>query len=65
MRVNNSALESYLGGLGEGETCKLLIARDELILELEVKMSMYERPAFKLEPNGSAKNKLDYWLRSI
>ena len=65
IRVNNSALESYIGGLGEGETCKLLIARDELILELEVKMSMYERPTFKLEPNGSAKNKFDYWLRSI
>ena len=65
IRVNNSVLESYIGGLGEGETCKLLIARDELILELEVKMSMYERPAFKLEPNGSAKNKFDYWLRSI
>ncbi|MNE67654.1 PDZ domain (Also known as DHR or GLGF) [compost metagenome] len=65
MRVDNTALESYMNGLGEGETCKLLIARDELILELEVKMSTYERPAFKLEPNGTAKNKFDYWLRTI
>lgn len=64
MRVDNSAVESYVGSLGEGETCKLLIARDEVMMELTVQMTLYERPAFKLEPNGTAKNKLDYWLRS-
>jgi predicted metalloprotease with PDZ domain len=64
MRVDNSAVESYIGGLGEGETCKILVARDEVLLELTLQMSLYERPAFKLEPNGNSKNKLDYWLRS-
>lgn len=64
MRVDNSAVESYVGSLGEGESCKLLIARDEVIMELTVQMTLYERPSFKLEPNGTAKNKLDYWLRT-
>ncbi|MDR0800954.1 PDZ domain-containing protein [Fluviicola sp.] len=65
IRVDNSALESYMGALGEGETCKLLIAREEQIMELNFVMSMYERPSFKFEPNGTAKNKFDYWLRNI
>ncbi|MGV3612341.1 MAG: M61 family metallopeptidase [Fluviicola sp.] len=64
MRVDNSAIESYIGGLGEGETCKILVARDEVLLELTLQMSLYERPSFKLEPNGTSKNKLDYWLRT-
>ncbi|MNY12109.1 hypothetical protein D3C86_1451760 [compost metagenome] len=64
MRVDNSAVESYVGSLGEGETCELLIARDEVMLELNFQMTLYERPSFKLEPNGNAKNKLDYWLRT-
>ena len=49
IRVNNSAVESYVGSLGEGETCKLLIARDDVLLELTVQMTLYERPSFKLE----------------
>lgn len=65
IRVDNSALESYMSGLGEGEACKLLIAREEQIMELNFVMSMYERPSFKFEPNGTAKNKFDYWLRSL
>ena len=64
MRVDNSAVESYVGSLGEGESCTLLVSRDDVILELTVNMTLYEKPSFKLEPNGSAKNKFDYWLRT-
>jgi predicted metalloprotease with PDZ domain len=64
MRVNNSGVESYVGSLGEGEKCKLLVARDEVLLELTVEMTLYERPSFKIEPSGTSKNKFDYWLRS-
>jgi len=64
MRVDNSGVESYVGSLGEGEKCKLLVARDEVLLELTVEMTLYERPSFKIEPNGTAKNKFDYWLRT-
>jgi predicted metalloprotease with PDZ domain len=64
-RVDNSALESYIAGIGEGETCKLLIARDELVMELTMKMMMYERPSFKLTPTGTETTKFDYWLRAI
>lgn len=65
IRVDNSALESYMSALGEGETCKLLIAREEQVMELNFVMTMYERPSFKFEVNGTAKNKFDYWLRSL
>ncbi|AEA45116.1 M61 family metallopeptidase [Fluviicola taffensis] len=64
-RVDNAALESYIAGIGEGETCKLLIARDELVMELTMTMSLYERPSFKLTPIGTANAKFDYWLRAI
>lgn len=64
MRIDNSSIESYVGSLGEGEKCSLLIARDEVMMELTLQMTLYERPSFKLEANGTSKNKLDYWLRT-
>ncbi len=66
-RVDQSALESFLSSLEVGETLKLLISRDQILLELTVVMSEFERPQFSFKGSTQVdREKLRrYWLRAI
>lgn len=65
MRVTQGAVESYMNSLNEGDEFSLLITRDELLMELKGKMLVYEKPAFRIESNGTNSSKFNYWLRDV
>lgn len=65
-RVNQSDLEKVINELSVGQSIKLLVSRDNVLLELTFKMETYERPQFDVVPkNEGTRGKLmEYWLRS-
>jgi predicted metalloprotease with PDZ domain len=65
IRVDQLILEKFIGSLVAGEYVELIVARDEIILNLQVKMTAYERPSFKLEMLSPSNEKFYYWLRSL
>lgn len=65
MRVDQQTFENFVGSLIVGEYLELIVSRDEILLNLQVKMTAYERPSFKLEMMSPSNEKFYYWLRSL
>lgn len=67
LRVNQSDFEKLVNSLNSGESLNLLISRDDVLLEIRLTISDYERPKFNFSAvSGSKEIKLrDYWLRTI
>jgi S1-C subfamily serine protease len=66
-RVDQSSLESFLASLEVGENMKLLISRDQILLELTVVMTAFERAQFSFKGSTQVdREKLrKYWFRAI
>jgi predicted metalloprotease with PDZ domain len=65
LRVDQPTLENFIASLIEGEYLELIVSREEIILNLQVKMTSYERPSFRLETISPSNEKFYYWLREI
>ncbi|NGF75572.1 M61 family metallopeptidase [Fluviicola sp. SGL-29] len=67
IRVNQSDFETLVNSLNSGESVNLLIARDDVLLEIKLTISDYERPKFNFAAgSGTREVKLrDYWLRTV
>ncbi len=65
-RVNQSSFEGMINSALEGQVLDVLISRDELLLEIKVKITNYERPSYKFIPIDALKTNYlkNYWLRS-
>lgn len=63
MRVDQVSMENFLASLTVGEYMELIVSRDEIILNLLVRMSAYEKPSFKLEQASPSREEFYYWLR--
>ena len=64
-RVDQAAFEQFVNGLDNGAQFKILVSRDEVLYELTVKMTLYDRPQYQfkvLEDDAKAKLR-KYWLR--
>ena len=64
-RIDQAAFEEMISSLNAGQVLNLLVAREELLFELNVKILNYERPQYKFSPVDSPKtnNLKEYWLR--
>jgi predicted metalloprotease with PDZ domain len=64
-RVDQSACESYVNSMAEGDETELLISRDDIVFPLLVKMYTFEKPqfSFSISTNETTKNLFSYWLR--
>ena len=58
-------LDGMMNGLTLGETAELLVARDENLFSVKIKMTNYRKPYFKLEKQINSKYEIyyNYWLR--
>ena len=58
-------LDGMMNGLILGETAELLIARDENLFSVKVRMTNYRKPSFKIEKQLNSNNdtEYNYWLR--
>ncbi len=65
MRVDQQSLEGFIATLTVGEYAEMIVSREEMILNLQVKITAYERPAFKFEMMSPSSEKFYYWLRSL
>lgn len=66
-RVDAAKTESVIGSLKTGERITLLVARDEVLLELVATMGTYERPTYRiaLDDNPLTLNLRDLFLRAF
>jgi predicted metalloprotease with PDZ domain len=64
-RVDQGSLEGTMNSLEKGESAELLISRDEILFSVQVNITEYTKPQFKLSMDEkSAELKLaNYWLR--
>lgn len=64
-RINSDDFSAALNSLTPGQFLKVLISRDNVLMELQATVSEYSYPRFKLSiMEGSATKSLrDYWLR--
>lgn len=63
-RVDASELDGIFNGMNVGDQVSMLIAREDILLELKATITAYERPSFKLSIDTSKKNDLlEYWMR--
>jgi len=65
MRTDQQTLDNFINSLAVGEYLELIVAREEIILNLQAKMTAYERPSYKLEMMSPSNEKCYYWLRSL
>lgn len=65
LRIDQATLDNFIASLVVGEYCELIVARDEIILNLQVKMSAYERPSYRIETITPSNENFYYWLRSL
>lgn len=65
MRVDQSTFDNFISTLMVGEYMELIVSREEIVLNLQAKMSAYERPSFKFETMNPSNEKFYYWLRSL
>lgn len=65
MRVDQASLENFIASLMVGEYCELIVSRDDIILNLQVKMDAYERPSYRLETVTPSNELYYYWLRTL
>jgi predicted metalloprotease with PDZ domain len=64
-RVNQAMLEGIMNGLNISETAELLVAREEKLFSVKVKMTNFRKPQFQFQQEISSKNEslFNYWLR--
>jgi predicted metalloprotease with PDZ domain len=64
-RVDQGMLDGMMNWLTLGETAELLVARDENLFSVKIKMTNYRKPYFKLEKQINSKYEIyyNYWLR--
>lgn len=64
-RVDQSMFEAMMAGLNTAETAELLLARDEKLFSVKVRMTNFRKPAFQLVKQSETKNEslYNYWLR--
>jgi predicted metalloprotease with PDZ domain len=64
-RVDQRMLDGMMNGLILGETAELLIARNENLFSVIVRMTNFRKPSFKLEKRLNSNNdaEYNYWLR--
>ncbi len=64
-RVDQSMFEAMMAGLNTAETAELLIARDEKLFSVKVRMTNFRKLAFQLVKQSETKNETlyNYWLR--
>ncbi|MFN5032504.1 MAG: M61 family metallopeptidase [Flavobacteriia bacterium] len=64
-RVDQTDFEQFINGVENGAQFKILVSRDDILYELSVKMTMYDRPQYQFKVvEDDAKAKLrKYWLR--
>lgn len=65
MRVDQQTFDSFIASLLVGEYVELIVAREEIILNLQAKIGAYEKPSFKFEMMTPSNEKFYYWLRSL
>ena len=64
-RVDQGMLEGMMNGLNTSETAELLIAREEKLFSVKVKITNYRKPQFQFQQEVGGKNEAlyNYWLR--
>ncbi len=64
-RVDQSMLEGMMNGMNTSETAELLLAREEKLFSVKVKMTNVRRPQFQFQEEVGGKNEVlyNYWLR--
>lgn len=62
-RVDQSMFEGMMSGMGNMETCDLLIAREEKLFSVHVTIRPFKKPQFLLTKSTSNEKRLHYWLR--
>lgn len=63
-RVDASELDGIFNSFNVGDEVSMLVAREDILLELKATITAYERPSFKLSIDTSKKNDLlEYWMR--
>ena len=64
-RVDQAMLEGMMSGLGTAETADLLIAREEKLFSVKVRMTNFRKPNFQLvkQTNDKPTANFMYWLR--
>lgn len=67
MRISKKGLEDFMKSLQVGDVFTVLIARDQQLYSVDVKVTPYEQPRFKHEQAVEKKNEkmFSYWLRTI
>ena len=64
-RINQTDLEDKISLMSAGDKMNLLISRDDLLLEIVVTLTNFEKPQFDFTPKntGAPGDYLNYWLR--
>lgn len=64
-RVDQGMLDGMINSLTIGETAELLVARDENLFSVKIRMTNFRKPAFKFEKQENSKYEAEYnyWLR--
>jgi predicted metalloprotease with PDZ domain len=64
-RINGASLDASLSALKPNQDFNLLIARDEIIMDLPLKMGEYEQTSYKLSPDNTSDkiNLYSQWLK--
>jgi predicted metalloprotease with PDZ domain len=64
-RVDQEAFEGMINSVSTGQIVNILVSRDELLFELSVKITNFEKPQYKFIPldNPKTDSLKDFWLR--
>lgn len=64
-RVDQAMFDAMMNGLAADDEVEVLVARDELLFSIDVKITNYTRPQFFITPSNTVDElaKFNYWLR--
>jgi len=64
-RVDQAMFDAMINGLVTDDEVEVLVARDELLFSIDVKITNYTRPQFFVTPSNTVDElaKFNYWLR--
>jgi predicted metalloprotease with PDZ domain len=64
-RIDQGMLEGMMNSLNTSETAELLLAREEKLFSVKVKMTNYRKPQYQFQQEIGSKNEslFNYWLR--
>jgi len=65
-RVDQADFESFIGSLSASDQGELLISRDQVMMTLPFKLSLYKKYVFKLNPTSNDASKVElrkFWLK--